>query len=152
MKYLKRFEGLNSYNNEIEEFKELSNNYLAYLLDDGIKIDTSNKSLLQNGGVTLYVKLKIPRLRWSRIKDYIIPYLETIYNDYEFRTTYWDKIGFGNVKNNGEIDISYHDDTNVEFVDTFPIVDIINDDFTYSANHYEDEYYISEITFCIIFV
>lgn len=78
MRYLKRFESVSN----IKDINTLSNNYLAYLYDEGVRIGISDNGYIYKDSI--YVELVLPDLSWDDIKDYIIPYIDALRNNYEF--------------------------------------------------------------------
>ena len=78
MRYIKHFRIMESSNN-IDEIKDLAESSLVYLLDEGFKLEyypgvdqeLSIKFVAKQGGV-----------KWGDIKDYFIPFLERLKNDY----------------------------------------------------------------------
>ena len=96
MKHLKVYEQFN--NNDIEKLKEFCNDYLAYLLDEGFRIkvepkfreskyftDNTNKQA-QKLTISIYRVLDNPvrtvRFSWEQIKDYFIPFLHVLNDNY----------------------------------------------------------------------
>jgi len=80
MKYIKYFRITESSNQQyIDEIKDLADSSLVYLLDDGFKLEyypgvgqeIAIKFVAKEGGV-----------KWGDIKDYFIPFLERLQNDY----------------------------------------------------------------------
>jgi len=82
MKHIKKFNE-NFYNEaintNIDELKDLADSSLVYLLDEGFKLEyypgvgqeIAIKFIAKDGGV-----------KWGDIKDYFIPFLERLQNDY----------------------------------------------------------------------
>jgi len=75
MKYLKPFnENVDNFKEELQEFCELN---LAYLLDEGTKIeiiDFPDNALIE---------IKLPTTTWDDIKDHMIPFLTRLQNKYK---------------------------------------------------------------------
>ena len=80
MRYIKYFRITESSNQQyIDEVKDLADSSLVYLLDDGFKLEyypgvgqeIAIKFVAKEGGV-----------KWGDIKDYFIPFLERLQNDY----------------------------------------------------------------------
>lgn len=88
MKYLRKFnESIKQYQDDVDAFIALTNDSLAYLIDEGVKlnINKDKHSKLVGGGIALYVEIDLPYLNWDEIKDYFIPYVEMVNTNYEFR-------------------------------------------------------------------
>lgn len=112
MKHIKRFnESLESY---LEQLKDFCESNLVYLLDEGFKLkyDTDPMNFPEllvikhrgDAGVNVrimcpnYRKSNLPNTHWSDIKDYIIPFLQRLCNEYKLYT-YYEKKEFDQKKN-----------------------------------------------------
>lgn len=87
MKYLKiyeRFDGISS----SKKLRELTKNYLAYLIDDGLEIDIE---LGDENILTLILNRYGNSFNWSDIKDTFIPFLQILLENYNIK----DRIRFG---------------------------------------------------------
>jgi hypothetical protein len=75
MKYLKPFnENADNFKEELQDFCEMN---LAYLLDEGTKIeiiDFPDNALIE---------IKLPTTTWEKIKDHMIPFLTRLQNKYK---------------------------------------------------------------------
>ena len=78
MRYIKHFRIMESSNN-IDEIKDLAESSLVYLLDEGFKLE-----YYPGVGQEIAIKLvaKEGGVKWDDIKDYFIPFLERLQNDY----------------------------------------------------------------------
>ena len=90
MRYLKKFNESVS-EDILEEFTTTTNNYLAYLLDDGAEVKVTDKTRYYPFSETINLHISIEMynyqdstIKWDDIKDYIIPYIEYISNEYSF--------------------------------------------------------------------
>jgi len=65
--------------NNIDEIKDLAESSLVYLLDEGFKLE-----YYPGVGQEIAIKLvaKEGGVKWDDIKDYFIPFLERLQNDY----------------------------------------------------------------------
>jgi len=82
MKYIKRFnEDITSFNfeEELQDFCEIN---LAYLLDEGTKIQIVEQPGGHQDLHQIRILLNEPK-RWNEIKDHIIPFLTRLDNKYE---------------------------------------------------------------------
>lgn len=80
MRYIKYFRITESSNQQyIDEIKDLADSSLVYLLDDGFKLE-----YYPGVGQEIAIKLvaKEGGVKWDDIKDYFIPFLERLQNDY----------------------------------------------------------------------
>lgn len=91
MKYLKKFN--ESVDNDIKLF---CNNYLAYLLDDGFKIVYYNRAngievdIVKPTNASLLDVIGLQIFSWNDIKDYFIPFIETLKDTYVISNdTFW---------------------------------------------------------------
>lgn len=103
MKYLK------SFNENTENFKEelhdICEGSLAYLIDDGIKVDIEYNNGPEHGilanneyGYWVTINLSENPKEWSEIKDHMIPFLTRINNKYQM-------MNFMGIKRNTTADI-----------------------------------------------
>jgi hypothetical protein len=85
MKYLKRFENVPAWNNEMEEdLLEFCNSNLAFLLDKGFKLEIEETSV--NRFSIRIFKYNDHRAEWyhlSEIEDEFIPFLEYLKSKYD---------------------------------------------------------------------
>lgn len=105
MIYLRKFnESLENYLDQLKDFCESN---LVYLLDEGfqLKYDTQVmhfpeiRTIKHDGDAGVNVKIMCPNYRknnlpnthWSEIKDYIIPFLQRLCNEYQLYTYYEEK-------------------------------------------------------------
>lgn len=112
MKHIKRFnESLENYLDQLKDFCESN---LVYLLDEGfqLKYDTDPMNfpelivIKHRGDAGVNVKIicpnyrnsKLPNTYWSDIKDYIIPFLQRLCNEYKLYT-YYEKKEFDQEQN-----------------------------------------------------
>lgn len=81
MKHLRKFnEGISEYvKNDV---LKISRDYLIYLYDEGVRIIVNDNEWMYKD--SLYIEFIIPDLPWNDIKDYMIPYIEELRNNYEF--------------------------------------------------------------------
>lgn len=79
MRYIKSFRITESSNQYIDEVKDLAESSLVYLLDEGFKLE-----YYPGVGQEIAIKLvaKEGGVKWDDIKDYFIPFLERLQNDY----------------------------------------------------------------------
>lgn len=80
MRYIKPFRITESSNQQyIDEVKDLADSSLVYLLDEGFKLE-----YYPGVGQEIAIKLvaKEGGVKWDDIKDYFIPFLERLQNDY----------------------------------------------------------------------
>lgn len=80
MRYIKPFRITESSNQQyIDEIKDLAESSLVYLLDEGFKLE-----YYPGVGQEIAIKLvaKEGGVKWDDIKDYFIPFLERLQNDY----------------------------------------------------------------------
>ena len=80
MRYIKPFRITESSNQQyIDEIKDLADSSLVYLLDEGFKLE-----YYPGVGQEIAIKLvaKEGGVKWGDIKDYFIPFLERLQNDY----------------------------------------------------------------------
>lgn len=102
MIYLRKFnESLENYLDQLKDFCESN---LVYLLDEGFQLKYETqvmhfpeiKTIKQDGDAGINVKIicpnyrnsKLPNTHWSDIKDYIIPFLQRLCNEYQLYTYY----------------------------------------------------------------
>ena len=112
MIYLRRFnESLSDYLYQLKDFCESNR---VYLLDEGfqLKYDTDPMNfpelivIKHRGDAGVNVKIicpnyrnsKLPNTHWSDIKDYIIPFLQRLCNEYQLYT-YYEKKEFDQEQN-----------------------------------------------------
>lgn len=89
MKYIKLFEGKWEQPDRTEELLDFTNDYLAYLTDDGFKFQVNSGDFtsdvyevirIRKGDTPFYINGGDPNLdkeqfTWDQIKDYMLPYL-----------------------------------------------------------------------------
>jgi hypothetical protein len=85
---------------EVDFIKELSDNYLAYLLDDGFEtevysqnIDTIIITISNYNRIEDILTPEWLEFKWNDVKDYILPFLQILDNDYNI-----DDINFNKFK------------------------------------------------------
>lgn len=83
MRYIKHFRITESSNQQyIDEVKDLADSSLVYLLDEGFKLEYFNPNMLYE----VTIKLSKPDdnfgFTWNDIKDYYIPFLQRLVNNY----------------------------------------------------------------------
>jgi hypothetical protein len=87
MKYLKPFnENTDNFKEELQEFCELN---LAYLLDEGTKIeiiDFPDNALIGKYNI-IVLEIKFPITYWENVKDHMIPFLTRLQNNYQIIET-----------------------------------------------------------------
>lgn len=79
MKYIKLFEDF-GVDDKLQDFCD---NYLAYLIDYGFKVSLNYNeiSILQpDDGMGLLDKT----FSWDSVKDYVIPFIEVLYDEYNY--------------------------------------------------------------------
>lgn len=115
MKHIKKFN--ESLENHLEQLKDFCESNLVYLLDEGfqLKYDTQVihfpeiRTVRHDGDAGVNIKIMCPNYRknnffdnngalvsvvntyWSDIKDYIIPFLQRLCNEYQLYTYYEEK-------------------------------------------------------------
>jgi len=105
MKHIKRFN--ESLENYLEQLKDFCESNLVYLLDEGFQLKYYTqvmhfpeiRTIKHDGdaGVNVkimcpnYYKSNLPNTHWSEIKDYIIPFLQRLCNEYQLYTYYEEK-------------------------------------------------------------
>lgn len=142
MKYLKKFESVNESVSIVTEIRELTNNCLAYLMDDDICSLSMEPRFNRDKTRSIDIKLHIDERHWVDIKDYIIPYIEIMNNTFYFK------------KNIGEDDgdtlgISYYDLNEEEhFHNYLSIEELIKGDLDF-IEECDGEDYINQIEFII---
>lgn len=103
MKYIKSFN--ENTENLKEELLDLCEGSLAYLIDDGIKVDIEYNNGPEHGilanneyGYWVTINLSENPKEWSEIKDHMIPFLTRINNKYQM-------MNFMGIKRNTTADI-----------------------------------------------
>lgn len=84
MRYLKKFnETLTS---NVDELREYSESYLAYLLDDGFELNFSTAGDYSNTTIQ-FTKTSsfVGKFNWNDIKDIFIPYMTILNDNYDIR-------------------------------------------------------------------
>ena len=94
MKHIKVFEDFNS--TGTKKLKEFTEGYLAYLLDEGIKIQIELGS--EPGTYGLFIQRFGNGFKWDDIKDHFIPFLHMLNKEYEIIST----MRFGLVQASGK--------------------------------------------------
>ena len=112
MIYLRKFnESLENYLDQLKDFCESN---LVYLLDEGfqLKYETHSiyfpeiRTIYHDGDAGVNVKIicpnyrnrNLPNTHWSEVKDYIIPFLQRLCNEYQLYT-YFEKKEFDQEQN-----------------------------------------------------
>ena len=145
MKYLKPFhESQDNFKEELQDFCEMN---LAYLLDEGTKIeiiDFPDNALIE---------IKLPTTTWEKIKDHMIPFLTRLQNKYKLIDSV-----FGGVRHDAKVKGAIWDFPNpLEFkIIPFYVKDIIKDKDVRSLNvrHFSgqvklDDLVIKELQFFV---
>lgn len=88
MKYIKSFN--ESFENDIEIIKDITESSLVYLLDEGFKIDYTSPNFLNMPSSVLRVAIKVFASKeydvtWNNIKDYFIPFIQRLKESYKLR-------------------------------------------------------------------
>lgn len=88
MKYIKTFN--ESFENDIEIIKDITESSLVYLLDEGFKIDYTSPNFLNIPYSVLMVAIKVFASKeydvtWNNIKDYFIPFIQRLKESYKLR-------------------------------------------------------------------
>lgn len=103
MRYIKSFKENNE--NLKEELLDLCEGSLAYLIDDGIKVDIEYNNGPEHGilanneyGYWVTINLSENPKEWSEIKDHMIPFLTRLNNKYQM-------MNFMGIKRNTTADI-----------------------------------------------
>jgi len=80
MKYIKSFNESSNFDSLKDEIKELGDNYLAYLWDDGFYYDLRYTGAYVNSELTLTIFKRTTKYQpdincqWDDVKDHIIPF------------------------------------------------------------------------------
>lgn len=83
LKYLKLFEGF-YIEDFINELKEVSEMYLAYLLDDNnIEVGTYEYQFIDNCVVIEVYSVDDKNIKWDKLKDHLIPFVEILNKKYK---------------------------------------------------------------------
>ena len=83
MRYLKLFEGF-YIEDFINELKEVSEMYLAYLLDDNnIEVGTYEYQFIDNCVVIEVYSVDDKNIKWDKLKDHLIPFVEILNKKYK---------------------------------------------------------------------
>ena len=83
MKYLKLFEGF-YIKDFINELKEISEMYLAYLLDDNnIEVSTYEYQFIDDCVVIEVYSVDDKNIKWDKLKDHLIPFVEILNKKYK---------------------------------------------------------------------
>jgi len=83
MKYLKLFEGF-YIEDFITELKEISEMYLAYLLDDNnIEVSTYEYQFIDDCVVIEVYSVDDKNIKWDKLKDHLIPFVEILNKKYK---------------------------------------------------------------------
>jgi hypothetical protein len=83
MKYLKLFENFHI-EDFINELKEISEMYLAYLLDDNnIEVSTYEYQFIDDCVVIEVYSVDDKNIKWNKIKDHLIPFVEILNKKYK---------------------------------------------------------------------
>ena len=105
MEYIKSFN--ENQNSEILELKDFCEINLAYLLDHGIELEVVENP----GGFKSFILIKINKFtlffsEWDNLKDYIIPFITRLNNEYlvQKEINFLKKAGNHMVKTNSIID------------------------------------------------
>ena len=128
MKHIKPFN--ENKENLKEELKDFCETNLAYLLDEGGKVEVHTETTFLNGRV----KISITNSSWSNIKDHMIPFLTRLKNNYHIE-------GFGDsLQKNGILIKGFDSPPNPRFpslqvnIYPFSIEDLIKDNNPSSIN------------------
>jgi hypothetical protein len=86
MKYLKSFESL-SFPSDTDKLREYSRNYLAYLMDAGFNIQVTSLTQINDNNTNkvniIINKSGYGNFKWNEVKDYLIPFLTMLNQDYK---------------------------------------------------------------------
>ena len=89
MKYIKPFN--ESFENDIEIIRDIAESSFVYLLDEDFKMELTSPNFLNIPYTTLKVNIRLYNdeygFTWDNIKDYYIPFLQRLQNDYKLKTT-----------------------------------------------------------------
>ena len=91
MRYLKKF-SLIKESIDLDQLKEFSDGYLAYLLDDGFETSCWRSFGGLVPSITLMIDLKVnittrsQRFSWDEIKDHFIPFLTMLQQNYKLKS------------------------------------------------------------------
>ena len=145
MRYIKSFnESQDNFKEELQDFCEMN---LAYLLDEGTKIeiiDFPDNALIE---------IKLPTTTWEKVKDHMIPFLTRLQNNYQIIETV-----LGGVRYDAKVKGAIWDFPNpLEFTNIpFYVKDIIKDEDVRSLNvrHFSgqvklDDLVIKELQFFV---
>lgn len=136
MRYLKKFnEGVDI----VSEITKLTNDSLAYLMDDGCRL------LIEPlGGGRIHIMLEIDNRHWVDIKDYLIPLIPYM------STTFHIGKGIGGDNKNDKIGIMYKDAIEDEYFTNFTTVEeFLEGEFDF-IEECDGEDYIDQIFFNVL--
>jgi hypothetical protein len=84
MKYLNFFKLFENLDYFINELKEVSEMYLAYLLDDhNIKVSTYEYQWIDNCVVIEVYSVDDKNIKWNKLKNHLIPFVEILNKKYK---------------------------------------------------------------------
>jgi hypothetical protein len=117
MRYLKKF--LITERVDLDELQKLCDNTLAYLIDEGFKIEINQfNGKGYNGNAYISILLKKPNdiFYWSEYKDDIIPFIEYLYEKYncEERISLIDKHNASTQLKIANPKLGYHNKTEIK--------------------------------------
>jgi len=89
MKYIKTFN--ESFENDIEIIKDITESSLVYLMDEGFTIDYSSPNMSTDiiySNLVVNIKISTPSgIKWNNIKDYFIALLQRLKDAYGLKDT-----------------------------------------------------------------
>lgn len=89
MRYIKSFN--ESFENDIEIIKDITESSLVYLMDEGFTIDYSSPNMSTDiiySNLVVNIKISTPSgIKWNNIKDYFIALLQRLKDAYGLKDT-----------------------------------------------------------------